>query len=172
MRRRHRKLTVDETLEFLLERNIIVEKSSGNGYIYEYHENTFRFWSKNESVCVLSKYLGYGCKSHGARRMIDQCTEEYCIEWPKVWRHWEEEIGTKLDLMSETSGVDLDGIAHKTYHQMSSYFNKLRKRLSDEAEFKEAFQKYVLRKIKLKKDLRLRECLTLLKPQDIAENQS
>ena len=104
--------------------------------------------------------------------MIDQCTEEYCIEWPKVWRHWEEEIGTKLDLMSETSGVDLDGIAHKTYHQMSSYFNKLRKRLSDEAEFKEAFQKYVLRKIKLKKDLRLRECLTLLKPQDIAENQS
>ncbi len=150
-------MTVDETLEFLLERKIVVEKTSGTGYIYEYHKNSFRMWSKNEAVCELSKYLGYGFKSHASRRAIDSCTEEYCIEWPKVWRHWEEEIGTKLDLMSETSGVDLDTISHKTYHQLSSYFNKLRKRVPDNTGFREAFRQYVKKKIELNKDLRYRD---------------
>ena len=156
MRRKHVRLTVDETLEFLIERNIVVEKTSGTGYIFEYHKNSFRMWSKNEAVCELSKYLGYGSKSHATRRAIDSCTEEFCIEWPRVFRHWEEEMGTKLDLMSETSGVDLDVISHKTYHQLSSYYNKLRKRIPDDDEFKEAFRQYVLRKMKEKKDLRYR----------------
>lgn len=157
MRRIHRKLTVDETLEFLLERKIVVEKTSGTGYIYEYHKNTFRMWSKNEAVCELSNYLGYGFKSHASRRMVDLCTEEYCIEWPKVWRHWEEEMGTKLDLMSETSGVNLDGISHQTYHQLSSYYNKLRKRIPEDSEFREAFHQYVKKKMELNKDLRYRD---------------
>jgi hypothetical protein len=88
--------------------------------------------------------------------MVDNCTEEYCIEWPRVFRHWEEEMATKLDIMSEASGVDLVQIDHKTYHQLSSYFNKLRKRVPDDSEFKEVFRKYVLRKMKEKKDLRYR----------------
>jgi hypothetical protein len=156
MRQRHRKLSVDETLEFLIERKIVVEKVSGPGYIYEYHKDSFRYWSKNEAVCELSKYLGYGFKSKAGRRLVDSCTEEYCIEWPRVFRHWEEEMATKLDIMSEASGVDLDKIDHKTYHQLSSYFNKLRKRVPDDSEFKEVFRKYVLRKMKEKKDLRYR----------------
>lgn len=156
MRRKHRKLTVDETLEFLLDRGIISEKMSGTGYIFEYHKNSFRMWSKNEAVCELSKYLGYGFKSHATRRAIDSCTEEFCIEWPRVFRHWEEEMGTKLDLMSETSGIDLDGISHQIYHQLNSYYNKLRKRIPEDSEFREAFRQYVLRKMKEKKDLRYR----------------
>lgn len=157
MRKKHVRLTVDETLEFLLERKIVVEKTSGTGYIYEYHKNSLRMWSKNEAVCELSKYLGYGFKSHASRRAIDSCTEEFCIEWPKVWRHWEEEMGTKLDLMSETSGVNLDGISHQTYHQLSSYYNKLRKRIPEDSEFREAFYQYVKRKMELNKDLRYRD---------------
>ena len=150
-------MSVEETLEFLIERKIVVEKTSGTGYIYEYHKNSFRMWSKNEAVCELSKYLGYGFKSHAGRMAIDKCTEEFCIEWPKVWRHWEEEMGTKLDIMSEASGVDLDGISHQTYHQLSSYFNKLRNRITNDEEFKEAFYQYVKRKIELNKDLRYRD---------------
>lgn len=172
MRRKHRKLTVDETLEFLLERKIVVEKTSGTGYIYEYHKNSFRMWSKNEAVCELSKYLGYGSKSHATRRAIDSCTEEFCIEWPRVFRHWEEEIGTKLDLMSEASGIDLDGISHQTYHQLSSYYNKLRKRIPEDDEFREVFNKYVNRKIIENKDLRFKRCSTTLKLQDTAKSQS
>lgn len=170
MRRKHRKLTVDETLEFLLERGIISEKMSG-GYIYEVHRDEFRYWSKNEAVCELSKYLGYGFKSHGARRMIDECTEEHFIEWPKLFRHWEGEV-LKIDQMSEVSGVNLDGITHNTYHQLSSYHNKLRKRLPDETEFREAFRKYVLKKLKEDRDLRYRRCSTTPKLQDTAKNQS
>lgn len=172
MRRKHRKLTVDETLEFLIERNIVAEKAAGTGYIYEYHKNSFRMWSKNEAVCELSKYLGYGFKSHASRRMIDSCTEEYCIEWPRVYRHWEEEMGTKLEIMSESSGIDLDNISHKTYHQLSSYFNKLRKRIPDDAKFRESFRQYVKKKIALNKDLRYRRCSTTEKQQVTAENLS
>lgn len=172
MKRTHRKLTVDETLEFLIERNIVAEKATGTGYIYEYHKNSFRMWSKNEAVCELSKYLGYGFKSHASRRAIDSCTEEYCIEWPRVYRHWEEVIGTKLELMSENSGIDLDNISHKTYHQLSSYFNKLRKRIPDDAKFRESFRQYVKRKMELNKDLRYRTCSTTEKQQVTAENLS
>ena len=170
MRRKHRKLTVDETLEFLLDRGIISEKRSG-GYIYEVHRDEFRYWSKNEAVCELSKYLEYGFKSHGARRMIDRCTEEHCIEWPRLFRHWEGEV-PKLDQMSEISGVNLDHISHKTYHQLSSYFNKLRKRVPDTDSFREAFRQYVKRKIELNKDLRYRRCSTTPKLQDTAKNPS
>lgn len=170
MRRKHRKLTVDETLEFLLDRGIISEKMSG-GYIYEVHRDEFRFWSKNEAVCELSKYLGYGFKSHASRRAIDSCTEEFCIEWPKVCRHWEGEV-MKIDIMSEASGIDLDGISHQTYHQLSSYYNKLRKRIPEDDEFREVFNKYVNRKIIENKDLRFKRCSTTLKLQDTAKSQS
>lgn len=153
---RNRKLTFDDTLEFLLERKIIAEKNSGVGYIYEYHKDSFRYWSKNEAVTELSKYLGYGTRSKAGRRLIDSCTEEYCIEWPSLGRHWEENMYTKLDLMEEISGVDLSSITNKTYHQLSSYFNKLRKRISNDYEFKVAFREYVLRKLSEKKDLRFR----------------
>ena len=158
MRRKHRKLTVDETLEFLLDREIISEKMSG-GYMYEVHKDEFRFWSKNEAVFELSKYLGYGSRSHGARRMIEECTEEFCIEWPSLCRHWESEV-LKIDLMSDDCGIDLDGISHQTYHQISSYHNKLRKRIPDDDEFREVFNKYVNRKIRENKDLRFKRCST------------
>ena len=154
---RKRKITVDDTLEFLLDRGIISEKVSGTGYIYEYHKDSFRYWSKNEAVGELSKYLGYGIRSKAGRRAIDSCTEEYCIEWPRVFRHWEEEMATKLDIMSEASGVDLDQIDHKTYHQLSAYHNRLKKKIPDDAKFREAFRKYLLRKLKEKKDLRFGE---------------
>lgn len=170
MRRTHRKLTVDETLEFLLDRGIVSEKMSG-GYIYEVHRDEFRYWSKNEAIYALSKYLEYGSKSHGARRMIDECTEEHCIEWPNLFRHWEGEL-LKIDIMSDASGIDLDKIDHKTYHQLSSYYNKLKKRVGDSSEFKEAFNQYVKRKIELNKDLRYRRCSTTGKQQATAENPS
>ena len=155
MRRKHRKLTVDETLEFLLDRGIISEKMSG-GYIYEVHKDEFRFWSKYEAVTELSKYLGYGNRSKAGRRAIDECTEEYCIEWPRVFRHWESEV-PKIDLMSDASGIDLDQIDHKTYHQLSSYHNRLKKKIPDDAEFKEKFRQYVQRKLKEDRDLRFRQ---------------
>lgn len=151
---RNRKLTIDDTLEFLLDRGIISEKISGTGYIYDYHEDSFRYWSKNEAIGELSRYLGYGIRSKAGRRAIDSCTEEYCIEWPRVYRHWEEEVATKLDIMSEASGVDLDQIDHKTYHQLSAYHNMLKKKVPDETKFREAFRQYVLRKLSEKKDLR------------------
>ena len=119
------------------------------------HRDEFRYWSKNEAVCELSKYLGYGFKSHASRRMIDLCTEENFIEWPNLCRHWEGEV-PKIDIMSEASGIDLDKIDHKAYHQLSSYHNRLRKRVPNDEEFKAAFREYVLRKLKEDRDLRYR----------------
>lgn len=154
---RNRKPSVEDVLEFLLERNIVAEKNSGVGYIYEYHENTFRYWSKNEAVTELSKYMGYGQRSKAGRRLVDNCTEEYCIEWPSLGRHWEENMYTKLDLMEEISGVDLSRITNKTYHELSSYHNRLKKKIPDDAKFREEFSKYVLRKLKEDRDLRYRK---------------
>jgi hypothetical protein len=78
----------------------------------------------------------------------------------------------KIDIMSEASGVDIDGISHQTYHQLSSYYNKVRKRIPDDDEFREAFRKYVLRKLKENKDLRFKRCSTTQKLQDTAKSQS
>lgn len=163
-------MTVDETLEFLLDRGIISEKMSG-GYIYEVHSEEFRYWSKNEAVTELSNYLGYGRRSKASRRILDECTSEFCIEWPNVFRHWEG-IYHSRDKLTDLSGVDMWGVEYKTYRAIRSYHSKLKKRCKSDEELKRRFTEYVNRKLNMKKDLRYKKCSTIEKPQATAKSQS